>query len=63
MRLLNRIKYRLLRMLLNDICCESDCGNCSMRTRLEVLDYVGMGCEERDIFYQARKVWGIDNAD
>lgn len=62
MKLWNRFKYRLLVWLLGDICCKSDCKNCIMRTRVrfEGCDYEDWGCEEQDVFYQARKVWRIE---
>lgn len=60
MNLWNRIKFLLLRWLLDDICCKSDCENCIMRTLVRVDDYEGWGCEEQDVFYQASKVWRIE---
>lgn len=59
MKLWNRFKYSLLRLLLDDICKKSYCENCIMYTLVQVGDYSGMGCEEQDVFYQARKVWRI----
>lgn len=59
---MNRIKYWLLRWLLNDICQRSDCESCGL---------AGIGgycspdgepwnvCFENDVFVQARKVWRI----
>lgn len=61
MKLWNRIKFELLRWLLGDICCRSECENCVMRTMVDICsDRFAMGCEEQDVFYQARKVWGIE---
>ena len=47
--MLRRIKYRLLRWLLDDICEKSTCVSCC--------------CFETDIFTQARKVWGLMSKD
>jgi 1-phosphofructokinase len=61
MRLWNRIKYHLLRLLLNDICKKSDCEKCMMRTKVMICDFEGMGCEEMDIFY--RKIGRLTEED
>ena len=60
MKLLNRIKYRLLRWLLDDICCKSECEKCVLSHAITVGDYQGNACHEEDVFYQARTVWGSD---
>lgn len=65
MNLWNRFKFELLRWLLGDICCKSDCENCIMRTPVVIRGIeqdidLGMGCEEQYVFYQARKVWRIE---
>lgn len=54
MKLWNRIKYRLLCWLLNDICKGSDCDTC-------VLDWRECFVSSKsDIYVQARKAWRIE---
>ena len=62
--MLNKLKYRLLCVLLDDICGEVErCGDCicacpvQIQIGDETLD--GHGCEHQDIKYQAAKVWRI----
>lgn len=50
---MNRLKYKLLRWLLGDICTRSNCEQCRLR---------GSGrysCKQNDIYPQARRVWRI----
>lgn len=58
--MIGRIKYLLLRWLLGDICKKSDCDNCILSHEIEICGYRGKACEEGDVFYQARKVWGLE---
>ena len=60
MTMINRLKYLILRALLGDICKRSSCDDCMLTCRVEIADYVGTGCEENDILYQARKVWKVE---
>lgn len=63
--MLRRIKYRLLRWLLDDICMRhsplaSDCVKCPMSYEAHVDDLIGPACLQNDIFVQARKVWKLE---
>lgn len=60
-RMLGRIKYRLLKLLLDDICTNSDCHDCKLGSEIEIAGYFGKACGEDDIFSQARKVWGMED--
>lgn len=57
--MLGRIKFALLRWLLDDICVNSTCKDCQLSGEIEIGGYVGTACGEEDIFIQARKVWGL----
>ena len=58
--MLRRFKYLLLRWLLGDICLKSDCSSCMLSHEIEIGGYRGPGCMENDVFYQARKVWKLE---
>ena len=58
--MLKRIKYALLRWLLDDICLKSECKECRLEYDTEFLGTVSHACLEDDIFVQARKVWGLE---
>ena len=63
--MLRRIKYRLLRWLLDDMCIRmgplcSDCKKCPMSYETRVDDLIGPACLQNDIFVMARKVWGLE---
>lgn len=65
--MLRRIKYLLLRILMNDICLRSDCEKCALSheiciefnsgDKVDVLK--GPACHEDDVLRQARKVWNV----
>lgn len=57
--LLGRIKFALLKWLLDDICINSVCKDCRLGGEFEIAGYIGNACSEEDIFIQARKAWGI----
>lgn len=57
--MLGRIKFALLKWLLDDICVNSVCKDCQLSSETTIGNYVGFACNEDDIFVQARKVWGI----
>lgn len=57
--MLGRVKYALLKWLLDDICINSKCNDCNLGSEIEVCGYFGKACGEEDIFIQARKVWGL----
>lgn len=57
--MLGRIKFALLKWLLDDICINSTCKNCRLGGEFEIAGYVGNACGEEDIFIQARKAWGL----
>ena len=58
--MIGRIKFWLLKWLLDDICVNSSCKDCKMSGEINIAGYVGTACGEEDIFYQARKVWGLE---
>ena len=58
--MLKRIKYALLRWLLDDICMKSECHYCRLEYDTEFMNSFTHGCLENDIFVQARKVWGLE---
>ena len=63
--MLRRIKYKLLRWLLCEICVKSDCESCrlcykaqiELKSTGDILE--GPACREDDILMQATKVWGV----
>lgn len=56
MKLWNRIKYELLKWLLNDICRKSgECKMCYMSW-----DHM---CAENFVFKQARVIWGLEEKE
>lgn len=63
--MLRRIKYRLLRWLLDDICKRGgveawDCKKCTLDYEIDVDGFRGWSCLLNDVFAQARKVWGLE---
>ena len=58
--MLGRVKFVLLKWLLNDICINSTCKDCMLSSEIKIGGYTGMACGEEDIFIQARKVWGLE---
>ncbi|MBQ1189662.1 MAG: hypothetical protein IIX57_04540, partial [Lachnospiraceae bacterium] len=58
--LLGRLKFALLKWLLDDICVNSVCKDCQLSSEIEIAGYVGTACGEEDIFIQARKAWGLE---
>lgn len=58
--MLGRIKYQLLRWLLDDICEKSECNKCILHGMAEIAGIKCTSCEEGDVFYQARKVWDLE---
>ena len=58
--MLGRIKFKLLKWLLDDICMKSECRQCQLSSEIEINGYVGTACGEEDIFIQARKAWGLE---
>ena len=61
MDLLNRIKYKLLGLLINDICRKSSCKDCAFdRTEGLPNGHTKTSCTADDTDNQARKVWGIE---
>ena len=61
--MLGRIKYKLLKWLLDDICIKSECGECLLYRACEIeclKNTVFFECLENDVFKQARKVWGLE---
>lgn len=58
--MLKRIKYALLRWLLDDICLKSECKDCHLRYDTDFCGTTLHACIENDIFVQARKVWGLE---
>ena len=60
MNLLNRIKYRLFGLLLDDICRKSDCKNCIYDRTIRINGHDMIECVENDLYLQARKAWGIE---
>lgn len=64
--MLGRIKYKLLRLLLDDICLRSECESCLLSRATEVKgleNAVWFECLEGDIFKRARQVWGLENKE
>ena len=60
MNLLNRIKYKLLGLLIDDICRKSNCKDCAFdRTEGLPNGYTKTSCTADDADNQARKVWDI----
>lgn len=55
--MLNRIKYRLLIYLLNDICERSECDICDF----DMSSVTPYSCHQNRVFVQARKVWGLNH--
>lgn len=60
MKLWNRIKYKLLKWLLDDICVSSEYERCCLGSEINIDGYVGCACGEEDVFIQARKAWGME---
>lgn len=58
--MIGRIKFALLKWLLDDICVNSVCKDCHLSSEIEIAGYFGNTCGEEDIFMQARKVWGLE---
>lgn len=65
--MLGRIKYWLLRRLLDDICSKSECigayEDCAMNFGCDLSvngKVVKCSCLEDFVFKQARKAWGIE---
>lgn len=59
--MLKRIKYTLLRWLLDDICLKSSCKDCRLQHETNFCGTPCYDCLENDIFVQARKVWGLED--
>lgn len=57
--MLRRIKYRLLRWLLDDICIKSDCKDCYMYHEINIDGYLGCACRQDDILRLARRAWNM----
>ena len=59
--MLRRIKYRLLRWLLDDICdrFESECEKCFLTNEINVDGYKCSACFQDDVLRQARRVWDL----
>ena len=60
--MINRVKYKLLRNLILDVCHHSDCKTCQAGYTWSCLDGLqGSGCYAATfIFKQAQKVWGVE---
>lgn len=59
--MIRRIKYRLLRWLLDDICEKSTCESCCMGGESTIPGFQNsIQCFDNDIFVQARRVWGLE---
>ena len=54
---MDRLKYWLFRMLLNEVCEKSVCIECRF---FHDMEYPWDDCAIADAYRQARKVWGID---
>ena len=57
--MLGRIKFALLKWLLDDICVNSVCKDCQLSSEVTIDSYKGFACTEEDVFIQARKAWGL----
>ena len=65
--MLSKLKYLVLRLLLDDICNQTGghlrCDECMCKcpAYIQIGDFTidRGGCEHQDILYQARKVWRI----
>lgn len=55
--MLRRIKYLLLRWLLDDICKRIECKDCFLCHEINVDGYKGSACYQDDIRRLARRVW------
>ena len=59
--MLRRIKYKLLKWLLGDICEKSYCQECRMGGECNIPGIKeSIQCFENEVFVQARKVWGLE---
>ena len=59
--MLGRIKYRLLRWLLDDICEKSVCESCRMGGECSIAGIPhSIQCFENEVFVQARRVWKLE---
>lgn len=56
MKLLNRIKYKIFGILLDDICRKSDCKDCVYDRTIRINGHDMIECVENDLYLQARKV-------
>lgn len=61
--MLERLKYRLLRWLLGDICMRSHgmCYGCQIRYTDE--EDGSACCGINDILWEARRAWGLENVE
>ena len=59
--MLRRIKYWLLRWLLDDICEKIVCESCCMGGQCSIPGFQNsIQCYENEVFVQARKIWGLE---
>lgn len=58
--MLKRIKYKLLRWLLEDICLKSECKECHLRYDTNFCGTVCHQCLKGEVFSQAYKAWGLE---
>lgn len=61
MKLWSRIKYTLLKWLLDDICFKSECEDCHFSYDTNFCGTVCHSCLEANVFVQASKVWGLED--
>ena len=57
--MLRRIKYRLLRWLLDDVCKKVNCEECFLNHEINVDGYKCSACYHYDIRRLARKAWNV----
>jgi len=58
--MLKRIKYKLLRWLLDDICLKSECQKCRLSYNTKFCGSICHQCLEGEVFSQANKAWGLE---
>lgn len=59
--MIGRIKYKLLRWRLDDICEKSVCESCRMGGECSIPGFSGsIQCYENEVTVQARRVWKLE---